>query len=287
MTSKTEAPDDIRKIVRHRYGEIAAQPGKQDHQCCASSQSACCTPTTNAQSNSVNHLYEDQDILDLPLEVTELSLGCGDPITLASLEEDQTILDLGSGGGIDCFLAAKKVGPSGKVIGVDMTAAMIEKARANKAKMGFENVEFRLGEIEHLPVADQSVDVIISNCVINLSPDKPQVFREAFRTLRPGGRIAVSDIVTQGPLPDTIKSSLSAWAGCLAGALEVEEYVAAIMQAGFVDIDVVASTWDQAIIDASLEPLDSDLDDRDQDKLKDFDPQQTIFSARIVAYKPE
>jgi SAM-dependent methyltransferase len=285
MTPKT--PEDIRRIVRHRYGDIAAQPGKQDDYCCAPTQSSCCNPTTNAPSNSVIHLYEDQDALELPLEVTELSLGCGDPIKLASLEEGQAVLDLGSGGGIDCFLAAKKVGPSGKVIGVDMTAAMIEKARSNKAKLGYENVEFRLGEIEHLPVADQSVDVIISNCVINLSPDKPQVFREAFRTLRPGGRIAVSDIVTQGPLPDTIKSSLTAWASCIAGALQVEEYVAALEQAGFVDIDVVASPWDQAIIDASLEKVDSDPDDGDQDMLKEFDPQQTIFSARIVAYKPE
>ncbi len=285
MTSKT--PEDIRRIVRHRYGDIATQPGKQDDCCCATTQSSCCNLADTSSPSSLMHLYEDKDALELPLEVTELSLGCGDPITLASLEEGQAVLDLGSGGGIDCFLAAKKVGPSGKVIGVDMTAAMIEKARSNKAKLGFENVEFRLGEIEHLPVADQSVDVIISNCVINLSPDKPQVFREAFRTLPPGGRIAVSDIVTQGSLPDTIKSSLTAWASCIAGALQVEEYVAAMEQAGFVDIDVVASPWDQAIIDACLEQVNSDLDDGDQDMLKEFDPQQTIFSARIVAYKPE
>ncbi len=155
-------------------------------------------------------------------------MGCGDPITLASLQPGQTVLDLGSGGGIDCFMAAKKVGERGHVIGVDMTAEMLEKARLNQVKMGFKNVDFRLGEIEHLPVADNTVDVIISNCVVNLSPDKPQVFREAYRVLKPGGKLALSDIVTDGPLPQVVKDSLSAWAGCVAGALDVKDYIATI-----------------------------------------------------------
>ncbi|MBC8496212.1 MAG: methyltransferase domain-containing protein, partial [Chloroflexi bacterium] len=183
---------------------------------------------------------------------------------------------------IDCFLAAKKVGPTGKVIGVDMTSAMVERARANKEKLGAENVEFRLGEIEHLPVPDETIDVIISNCVINLSPDKPQVFREAYRSLRPAGRLAVSDIVTDGQLPDVIKNSLSAWADCIAGALDAKEYIAAIQEAGFADIDLTASYWDQEMIDVAIDQIDPEL----KIQVKDFDPQKAIFSAKITARKP-
>lgn len=201
-------------------------------------------------------MYEAVDLSDLPEDVTGISLGCGDPVTLASLEQGQTVLDLGSGGGIDVFLAAKQVGETGHVIGVDMTAAMIEKARANREKIGASNVEFRLGEIEHLPVADDTVDIVISNCVINLSPDKPQVFREAFRVLQPGGRLAVSDIVTNGPLPEAIKQSMAAWAGCVAGALEVDDYVAAIEDAGFVDVKVEPVYMDKALIDDAIDQLD-------------------------------
>lgn len=316
MTAKTDTPTDIRTVVRERYGKIAEkhQPGTPAD-CCGSAsaeESACCGPESEAQLSTVAHLYEDPNAVELPSEVTELSLGCGDPVTLASLEEGQTVLDLGSGGGIDCFLAAKKVGPTGQVIGVDMTSAMIERARANKAKLGAENVEFRLGEIEHLPVGDDSIDVIISNCVINLSPDKPQVFREAFRALRPGGRLAVSDIVTDGPLPDVIKNSLSAWAGCVAGALDVKEYIAAIQDAGFTEVDVTASYWDQEVIDAAIDQIDPALkvqvkeaegngravlvvNDGGEGELieidgeeafEDFDPQKAVFSAKITARKP-
>jgi SAM-dependent methyltransferase len=240
-----------------------------------------------------------------------MSLGCGDPITLAALTPGQTVLDLGSGGGIDCFLAAKKVGPAGKVIGVDMTASMIERARANKKQLGAENVEFRLGEIEHLPVADNTVDVIISNCVINLSPDKPQVFREAFRVLKPGGKLAVSDIVTDGPLPEAVKSSLSAWAGCVAGALDVNEYIAGIGAAGFTKVELTPKYWDQAIIDAAIEQLDPEValkveeakakgkvamvinEGSEADVIEvdaseaDFDPQKAVFSAKITAWKSQ
>jgi SAM-dependent methyltransferase len=159
----------------------------------------------------------------------------------------QTVLDLGSGGGIDCFLAAKQVGETGKVIGVDMTAEMIEKARANKVKVGAKNVEFRLGEIEHLPVADATVDVVISNCVINLSPDKPQVFREAYRALRPGGKLSVSDIVTNGPLPEAIMRDGDAWSSCVSGALDVKDYIAAIEDAGFFEVEVAPVNFDATI----------------------------------------
>ena len=217
---KLEENFDIRTVVRDRYGAIAdkAAAGAQAS-CCSPTQSdsSCCGPTDDAeQLNMVSKLYEDPDVAGLPAEVTDISLGCGDPVTLASLTTGQTVLDLGSGGGIDCFLAAKKVGPTGKVIGVDMTASMIERARANKEKLGADNVEFRLGEIEHLPVADNTVDVIISNCVVNLSPDKPQVFSEAFRALKPGGKLAVSDIVTDGPLPQGIKNQFEClgWLRC-------------------------------------------------------------------------
>jgi SAM-dependent methyltransferase len=205
---------------------------------------------------------------------------------LASLEEGQTVLDLGSGGGLDCFLAAKKVGSEGKVIGVDMTASMIEKARANAAKIGAENVEFRLGEIEHLPTPDNSVDVIISNCVINLSPDKPQVFREAFRALKPGGRIAVSDIVTDGPLPEAIKNDLSAWAGCIAGALDVKDYISAIEQAGFEDVELTNDYWDKETVDAAVEQLDLKHDPKEESEINQDMLYKTVFSAKITARKP-
>jgi arsenite methyltransferase len=306
---------DVRTTVREHYGAIAeeAQDGAQSACCPSPSQSSCCgSADESAQISIVSRLYEDPDIAELPSEVTDISLGCGDPVTLASLKPGQTVLDLGSGGGIDCFLAAKKVGPAGKVIGVDMTAAMIEKARANKQKIGVDNVEFRLGEIEHLPVADGIVDVIISNCVITLSPDKPQVFREAYRVMRPGGKLAVSDIVTDGPLPEVIKSSLSAWAGCIAGALDVKDYIQAIEEAGFVDVQLTPIYWDKDMIDAAVQQLDPELSvqvenakgkgkvvlvvndggggeliEVDGSDFQNFDPHKAIFSAKVTAFKPE
>ena len=216
------------------------------------------------------------------------------------------MLDLGSGGGIDCFMAAKKVGESGHVIGVDMTAEMLEKARANQLKMGFKNVEFRLGEIEHLPVADNTVDVIISNCVVNLSPDKPQVFREAFRVLRSGGKLALSDIVTDGPLPQVVKDNLSAWAGCVAGALDVKDYISDLKAAGFTNIELNPVYFDQEMVDEYVKSMGSSDNFSDQGsrivisdgvKVKVVEPmnqlrlngkpvREAVFSAKITAYKP-
>jgi ubiquinone/menaquinone biosynthesis C-methylase UbiE len=207
-----------------------------------------------------------------------MSLGCGDPVTLAGLQPGQTVLDLGSGGGIDCFLAAKQVGPSGYVIGVDMTADMIEKARANARQMGIENVEFRLGEIEHLPVADESVDVIISNCVINLSPDKPQVFRDAYRALRPGGRLTVSDIVTRVELPSEVKQNLGSWAACVAGAWLDRDYVGAIEAAGFVDVTIEEKALDDATVEDAAAQLDLEIDPAAARSI--------AYSARVTANKP-
>jgi SAM-dependent methyltransferase len=217
-------------------------------------------------------------VAELPTDVTGLSLGCGDPVTLASLQPGQTVLDLGSGGGIDCFLAAQQVGPSGHVIGVDMTPDMIDKARANAAKMDATNVEFRLGEIEHLPVADETVEVVISNCVINLSPDKPQVFREAYRVLKPGGRLAVSDIVTRVPLPAEIPQHLGSWAACVAGAWVERDYVAAIEAAGFVDVKIEGTRLDEEIIADGASQLGLEIDPAAA--------QNVIYSARVTATKP-
>jgi SAM-dependent methyltransferase len=207
--------------------------------CCGSdSGSACCAP---GESNEVvianiERLYTGTDTSDLPESVTDVAFGCGNPTAIEALTPGEVVLDLGSGGGIDCFLAAKVVGESGHVFGVDMTPEMISLARRNAGKVGATNVEFRLGEIEHLPLADRSVDVVISNCVINLAPDKEQVFREAFRVLRPGGRLQVSDIVWTREAPASVRNDMEKWAGCVAGALLEADYLAAIAAAGFRDI---------------------------------------------------
>jgi ubiquinone/menaquinone biosynthesis C-methylase UbiE len=281
-----EHSDDIRVHVRQRYGNIAAAtaPG-QSASCCGpeTADAGCCGSETDVAIDQVAVLYDQApDTAQLPAEVTNLSLGCGDPVTLASLQPGQTVLDLGSGGGIDCFLAARRVGASGRVIGVDMTPQMLEKARANQARLGATNVEFRLGEIENLPVADGEVDIIISNCVINLSPDKPRVFREAFRALRPAGRLAVTDIVSDGPLPDRLRRDLSAWAECIGGALDVADYIQAIEQAGFVDVQVERVYFDPQLVDeaAGRLALDPILVGQTPNL------QQAIFSAKVTALKP-
>jgi len=231
-------PEEVRKTVRSRYGGIARSGGS----CCGPStqSSGCCggSGVIQARSISKNIGYSDDEMNAVP-DGANLGLGCGNPVALASLKEGEVVLDLGSGAGFDCFLAAKRVGASGKVIGVDMTPDMLEKARDNARKGGYQNVEFRLGEIENLPVADSAVDAIISNCVINLSPDKPRVFAEAFRVLKPGGRLMVSDIALLGELPDALRNSIEVYVGCIAGALQKADYLAEIKQAGFTAVEVV------------------------------------------------
>lgn len=295
MDQKERITQDVRSYVRERYGQIAQQfQSEKSASCCGPAASCCSGPQDDISelitldeggelSVDAARLYPAQDIADLPPGVTALSLGCGDPVTLAALKPGQTVLDLGSGGGIDCFLAAKRVGATGRVIGVDMTPAMLERARANKSRLGADNVEFRLGEIEHLPVADETVDVVISNCVVNLSPDKPRVFREAFRVLRPGGRLTVSDIVTQGELPPAVRSSLSAWAGCVAGALDVQEYITAIEAAGFTDVTLTPVYLDKALIEDALEQLGQELD---WSGIPQKALHEAVFSAKIKAFKP-
>jgi len=222
----------IRKFVRERYGNIA----RQETSCCGPAKSCCGGKTAEAVGRQIG--YSDDELRDAP-EGANLGLGCGNPIALASLKKGETVLDLGSGAGFDCFLAAREVGPAGRAIGVDMTPEMVEKARENARKTNRSNVEFRLGEIEHLPVADESVDAIISNCVINLSPSKEEVFMEAYRVLRPGGRFMISDIMLTGKLPMQIRESLAAHAGCIAGAIPKEEYLGLLSGAGFRDVRVV------------------------------------------------
>lgn len=227
---------EIKKAVREGYAERV----KSRSSCCSPVKSCCCgSSTTKSISKAIG--YTEEEMGSVP-DGANLGLGCGNPIALASLAEGETVLDLGSGAGFDCFLAANKVGQSGKVIGVDMTPEMLEKARENAEKGSYRNVEFRLGEIENLPTADNSVDVIISNCVINLSPDKKRVFREAFRVLKPGGRLMVSDIVLLKELPDFIRNSIAAYVGCISGALMKNDYLDAISGAGFQEVQVQDET---------------------------------------------
>jgi SAM-dependent methyltransferase len=223
---------EVKQFVKKRYGELATG----EKACCPS-----CGSRSSAADVALQIGYSEEDLENVP-EASMMGLGCGNPVALASLREGETVLDLGSGGGIDVFLAARKVGAKGKVIGVDMTEEMVQRARATASKGGYENVEFRLGEIESLPVEDNSVDIILSNCVINLAPDKDKVFREAHRVLRPGGRLMISDLVTDGELPDEIRKSFDAWAGCVAGALEKSQYLDTIRRAGFQKVNVVSET---------------------------------------------
>ncbi len=227
--------EKIKEHVKKRYGEIAKTECSSCSPSCCSSSS--CGPPPQYIAWKLG--YSPDDIESVP-EDSILGLGCGNPVALASLKEGETVLDLGSGGGIDVFLASKNVGSNGKVIGVDMTEEMLARAKATASKHGYTNVEFRLGEIEALPVEDETVDVIISNCVINLAPDKLKVFQEAYRVLKSGGRLMVSDIVTEGELPEYVRKSFDAWAGCIAGALEKSEYLDKIKQAGFENIKVIS-----------------------------------------------
>ncbi len=262
-----ENPDVIHENVRRHYAKQIT-----DSSCCSDS---CC----NTESN----LYPEELLATLPKGESAVSYGCGDPITLAALQPGETVLDLGSGAGLDCFLAARQVGESGHVIGVDMTPEMIERATISARRLNLTNVEFRQGYLEELPVEANTVDVAISNCVINLAPDKNKVFREVFRALKPGAKIAVSDVVTDGTLPNDVKESMTAWAGCMAGALDIQEYKAELEAAGFTDIEIAPTYFDDATIEEATHEMGDKVD------LKVFSREQiakTVFSARITARKP-
>ncbi|MCC7218227.1 MAG: arsenite methyltransferase [Burkholderiales bacterium] len=227
------APNDVKEVVREKYGQAARAVRAGGGGCCGSAPNAdrCCDPITS-------NLYDARQAGDVPGAAMQASLGCGNPTALAELKPGETVLDLGSGGGIDVLLSARRVGPTGKAYGLDMTDDMLALAEENKRASGLSNVEFLKGEIEHIPLPDNSVDVIISNCVINLSGDKDRVLREAFRVLKPGGRFAVSDVVVRGDVPPAIRRNMELWAGCIAGALSDTEYREKLAAAGFTAVDV-------------------------------------------------
>src|SRR5262245_16720323 len=248
---------DIRTVVREKYGAIAE--GRScgcGCGCALDEPSTASAEGTAAVLDQIGYTAEQRGAVP---EGANLGLGCGNPLAHAGLTPGETVLDLGSGAGIDCFLAAREMGPAGQVIGVDMTPAMIERARANAAKSGASGVEFRLGEIEHLPVADASVDVIISNCVVNLSRDKPQVFREALRVLKPGGRLLVSDLVLTRPLTPELEKNVDLYVGCVAGASLRDDYLGALREAGFADVTVIQ----ESTYEVGLDSLPADSPERD------------------------
>ena len=234
--------DTLKDIVREKYGEAAkrAVSGEKSSRCGSSASGPGCCGTSDSSCGDpiTSNLYDETEKGSLPENAVRASLGCGNPTALAELRAGEVVLDLGSGGGIDVLLSARRVGPTGKAYGLDMTDEMLELARKNQAEAGVSNVEFVKGEIESIPLPDASVDVIISNCVINLSGDKDRVIAEAFRVLKPGGRFAVSDVVVRGAVPDTIRKSVELWVGCVAGAMEKSEYVAKLERAGFTAVGV-------------------------------------------------
>jgi SAM-dependent methyltransferase len=308
--------ETIKEAVRDRYGGIARRvseekEGRQAVSCCgpaqeAPAQTGCCPPSQEApvqtsccdpaaETGPAAQFYSEEELEGFPDSVTGASLGCGNPLAIAELQPGEVVLDLGSGGGIDCFLAARKVGPEGRVIGLDMTPDMIRLARRNAKKMGVTNVDFRFGEMEEMPLPDGSVDVIISNCVVNLSPDKDAVFREAYRVLRPGGRLSISDIVVDGDLPQFIRSQMSAWAGCIAGALDEAVYLGKIRAAGFARVDVQSrdqteldetTGWDDVQVILSGDDGRDAMEHLAQEGLSPADLASKIASIKVTAYKP-
>ena len=271
--------EEIRKAVRESYGKIAV---KEATGCGPATSCGCgCGSTQDIVSKAIG--YSDEEIKAVP-EGANLGLGCGNPTALASLKESEVVLDLGSGAGFDCFLAADKVGESGRVIGVDMTAEMIEKARENATKGDYRNVEFRLGEIENLPMADNSVDVVISNCVINLSPDKKRVYEEAFRILKPGGRIMVSDIALLKELPAALKGNIAAYVGCVAGATTREEYLATVAAVGFKDVEIVNEVNVRGLYGEATISFGLTEDEITEEQLREAE--DSMISMQIQAFKP-
>lgn len=267
--------EDIREIVRQKY----AQAITQKTSCCGEIQGGCCG-SPQATKMITGDLYSLDDIAGLPEDVIAVSFGCGNPTLLAELHPGEVVLDLGSGAGLDVLLSARRVGPHGKAYGLDMTDEMLAEARANQARAGIENVEFLKGHIEDIPLPDNTVDVIISNCVINLSVDKDQVFKEAYRVLKPGGRVAVADIVLTRHLPVKIRQDLMAWAGCISGALKIDEYHKKMAAAGFSDVEVqIIRTYD--FTSADTRAL---LPGLSEDDLQDV--QGAVVSAFIRAKKP-
>jgi len=331
--SDLQKDEKIKGAVRQHYGEIARRfvdepaPAAEkanrasccgpaearvdkpaQASCCGPAPAAkparesCCGPTPSAEAaagSDAARLYPIEELTGLPDSVTDASLGCGNPLAIADLRPGEVVLDLGSGGGIDCFLAARKVGPQGRVIGLDMTPNMIKLARRNAIKLGMANVIFDYGEMEEIPLLDASVDVIISNCVINLSPDKDAVFGEAYRVLRPGGRLSVSDMVVDGDLPQSIRDNLNAWAGCLAGALDESDYLSKIRAAGFERVDVLSrdyadineADWEGAqVVVVSAEGETVTGEDAkallQQSGLSSRDLARKVASIKVRAYKP-
>jgi SAM-dependent methyltransferase len=313
--SQVTHEEQIKQAVRDAYGRVARRfvegstPGRAS--CCGPEtvaidggevvESGCCGSSGAVEGAQIiegagaSSFYPADELVDLPDTVTGAALGCGNPLAIAELQPGDVVLDLGSGGGIDCFLAAKRVGPTGRVIGLDMTPDMIKLARRNAKKLGATNVDFRYGEMEEMPLPDASVDVIISNCVINLSPDKDAVFREAHRVLRPGGRLSVSDIVIDGDLPQFIRSRLDAWAGCIAGALDERVYLDKIQAAGFERVEVLSRDYNE--IDAGADWGEVQVivagDDGQEAKeklveagLTPHDLARKVASVKVRAYKP-
>lgn len=258
--------DEIHQAVRQQYGRVAESGGAR----CGCSPTSCGTPTASAETLSQGLGYTADDVAAVP-PGANMGLGCDNPQAIAALKAGEVVLDLGSGGGLDCFLAARQVGATGRVIGVDMTPEMISKARTNAEKGGYRNAEFRLGEIENLPAADGAVDVIISNCVINLSPDKPRVFREAYRVLKPGGRLAISDVVAFAELPETVWQDMALYTGCMAGASLVSEVEAMLQESGFTKIRVAPKDESKSFI---------------RDWAPGTDIAEYVVSATVEAIKP-
>jgi arsenite methyltransferase len=272
--------ESIKKAVRESYGKVAS-----GSQCCSAPITNCCGQVDLAKDISSKIGYSREEMEKVP-EGSNLGLGCGNPTAMASLTRGEAVLDLGSGAGFDCFLAAEKVGPEGRVIGVDMTPEMLEKARKNLQKGNFPNVEFRLGEIENLPVADNSMDVIISNCVINLVPNKNRVFSEAFRVLKPGGRIMVSDIVLTKELQDFVKNNVTAYVGCISGAIIKDNYLNAIRDAGFTDVRVLDEKYfslDYILNDDSAKIVKNALN-LSENQARDLE--NSVLSIKVSALKP-